>query len=83
MSAPNGPDHPAVRTMQDNWFKVCAILMAKFKQTHVTITTEDIERLGADGSMEKTVVLQELTDGLHIRLMTTEEAERFVRSHLN
>lgn len=79
-SQPNGPQHPIVEQMSDNWHKIAAaIMMSKLKTDHVVLTPKDLERLTDD----RVVVLQELSDGLHIHYIPAPEAERMMRSHLN
>jgi len=73
------PRHPATRAAREQWHKITAILMKKMNLTHVVITLQDIEALSADG--EVNIALQELTDGIHLRLVDNATAERMVREH--
>lgn len=72
----NGPHHPIVKATADQWHKIAAILMHKFKTDHEVITVEDLRGL-EDGT--KTIVIQELSDGLHIRFVDNETANRILR----
>lgn len=69
-----------VDALADQWCKLLAIAMLKLGQDHIVITKSDIEAIASTG-LEKTIVVQELDDGLHIRLMTTEEALALARQN--
>jgi len=71
------PNHPATQAMHDQWHKVCAILMAKLGEDHVVITMDDVRQLDPETS----IVFQELGDGIHLRMVGPEEAERLAREH--
>lgn len=70
------PNHPMTRNMHDHWHKFCALLMLKFGKPHVVITMADVMRLGDDCNA---VTIQELEDGIHLRLVSMEEGERLAR----
>ncbi len=70
------PNHPMTRTVHDHWHKIAALLMAKFNQSHVVITMADVLAMD-DGA--NAVTIQELPDGIHIRLVSMEEGERLAR----
>lgn len=49
------PNHPVVREMDDQWHKLCAILMFKEGVTEIRITKEDIEEFSQSGRTNITV----------------------------
>lgn len=79
---PNGPDHPIVKQVEDHWHKIAAVLMCRLKQSHVVITSEELVA-ALTASPERTMVLQELNDGLHIHYIPIAEAKRLAKGHLN
>lgn len=77
---PSGKE--TVDALADEWGKLMAISMYKLGLTELVITADDIDKAcGADGAMEKTLVVQELKAGLHIKLMATAEAIEFSKKH--
>lgn len=50
--------------------------MLKFNSRHVVITLADIEK-----SKGENIAIQELGDGLHVRLVDDNEASRLVKMH--
>lgn len=70
-----------VDALADQWAKLLSIAMHKLGHDHIVISEADIDAIGADGKMEKCIVVQELKDGIHLRLMPTAEAIAFAKQH--
>lgn len=68
------PNHPVTTVMREQWHKVVALLMIHHGQDHVVITENDLKRLQAGTA----VVVKEENDGLHLRLVDGETAQRLV-----
>ena len=71
------PNHPVTKQAHDHWHKLCAILMHKFKTDHEVITIADIEEIPDD----QVIVIQDLSNGLHLRLMHVSEATKLAKQH--
>lgn len=74
------PNHPTTTVVREQWHKLCALLMAKLGTDHVVITAADIDRLVREGG-GRAIVVQELADGLHLRMVDPAEADRLARVH--
>lgn len=72
------PNHKTTEAMHEQWHKICAILMHKFDLKHVCITSADIERSLKDQN-GLFITMQELPDGLHLKMVTEEEAIRLAK----
>ena len=70
-------NHGIVQKTHDHWHKIAAILMHKFKTDHEVISVEDIEKMPDD----QVIVIQELSNGLHLRLMHVDEAMKLAKQH--
>ena len=75
------PNHLVTRSLEGQWHKVLALVLQKYADVlpaDVVLTYADIDahlRL-ADGLA---VVAHEKADGLHLRIVTMEEARRLAR----
>lgn len=69
------PNHPVTQKVSDHWHTICALLMAKMGTDHVVITVDDISRM----QPRSAIVIQELHDGLHLRMVDSEQAEQIAR----
>lgn len=69
------PNHPTSRAVSDHWHKIAALLMLKFGVDHTVITEADIVKM--DRGMGITV--QELRDGLHLRIVDETTAQLLAR----
>jgi hypothetical protein len=67
------PNHPTTQMLSDQWAKIAAILIRKMDTRHVIITAEDITELSNTSS---NIAVQELEDGLHLRLVDDVTAKR-------
>jgi hypothetical protein len=68
------PEHEVTQAMREHWHKVAALILFKLSpDKEVVITPDDLVRVQAafDGGVN--IVVQELDDGLHIRLVTAAE----------
>jgi len=70
------PHHPTTKAVHDEWHKIAAILMGKFKTRHVVLTIADIDSIAGEN-----IAIQELPDGLHVRLVDDKEASRLAKQH--
>lgn len=64
------PNHPVTQQMHDQWHKLAALAVMK-AGGHVVISMEDLGRLPPGGG----ITVQELDDGLHLRLVDARTAE--------
>lgn len=71
------PNHPTTKAVTDHWHKLAALLMHKMGAAHVVITMSDLETL-RPGTC---IVVQELNDGLHLRVVDITTAEQMAREH--
>lgn len=71
------PNHPVIKGVHDHWHKVAALILYKLKLNEVVITLEDIKAMGE----EMAVMIHEKKDGIHVRLLTLEEAERLAKEN--
>lgn len=71
------PNHPVVRTLHDQWHGIAAVMVRKFgvEGNEVIITQADLARLQSGNCL----VVQELEDGLHLKLVDEETAVRIAR----
>ena len=72
------PHHPTTRKFSDQWHKLLAVMMHKNGVTHVVITAADVEAATATGL---NISVQELKDGIHLRLVDDETAIQLARQH--
>lgn len=74
------PNHPVTRAAHDQWHKIAALLMFKFRAqmgSEVVITEADVVALAATPGGTN-IVLHEKADGLHLRLVDDDDADRLV-----
>ena len=73
------PNHPVTQAMHDQWHVIAAILVIKYGEDgdHIVITDEDIKAM----QQNSFVVIQELRDGVHLRLVDSETGHRLAREH--
>lgn len=77
MSAPSlNPNHPTSRALSDEWHKLAGILVNK-AGGHVVITMEDLEDMPQDAF----ITVEELHDGIHLRMVDRKTAERLAREN--
>lgn len=69
------PNHPVTQAVSDHWHKLAALLMHKMGSAHVVITMSDLESL-QPGTC---ITVQELHDGIHLRLVDITTAEQMAR----
>lgn len=67
------PNHPVTQAIHDHWHKIAALILYKLEIEEIVISANDINLLG---NSEKAVMFEELEDGIHVRLVSMEEAER-------
>lgn len=71
------PNHPVTQAVSDQWHKLVALLLRKMGTDHVVITAADLMAMRPGSA----IVVQELHDGLHLRLVDSETAEQLAREH--
>lgn len=70
------PNHPVSQAVAEHWNRIAAILVHK-AGGHIVITSDDIGSLpGFVG-----ITVQELDDGLHLRLVDEATAQSLARKH--
>ena len=69
------PDHPVTKKMHSEWHKIVALLLMRFlpDDTHFVITDAHVKRMG---DRDVSVAVKEQPDGLHVFLVSTEEARK-------
>lgn len=68
------PNHPVTKAMHAEWHKLAALAVMK-AGGHIVISMEDLESFPLGGA----VTVQELDDGIHLRIVDAETAERLAR----
>ena len=68
------PNHPVVREMENQWYKLCALALFKLGKTELRITAADIEAFSSSGLANITVHPKD--DVITLRLVSDEEAMR-------
>lgn len=71
------PNHPTTQAVHDQWHKIAALVMRKLGATHVLITADDVRKM-VGGNF---IVVQELPDGLHVRMVDERTAMKLAREH--
>lgn len=69
------PNHPTTRLVSDHWHKLCALAVQQ-AGGHVVISMKDL--LAMEG---KAITVQELADGLHLRIVSMAEGDCLVKSN--
>jgi hypothetical protein len=72
------PNHPVVRELSDQWYKICAALMLKFGKTEIQITEHDLKRL-SDSDKANIVADTRGDRFLTLRLVSDDEAIRLAK----
>jgi hypothetical protein len=72
------PNHEVVRRLDQQWHKLCALAMVSMSTNHIVLTAEDIDYFTATGLF---ITVQELPDGLHLKLVDEATAHRLAREH--
>lgn len=70
------PNHPTTQAISDHWHKLCALAVIK-AGGHVVITYRDIEAVPPGVA----ITVQELQDGLHLRIVDADTADRLARKN--
>lgn len=71
------PNHPVVRETEQQWYKLCAILMHKLGLHEVKITEADVNALLDSGMANITIYPK--GDTITLRLVDDREAARLAR----
>lgn len=74
------PNHPVTSAVREHWHKIVALLLHKFELGDVLLTQADLERFLAE-CPDHVVALHDKADGMHLKIITREEAERLGREH--
>ena len=72
------PNHEVTRTLSNKWHVVATAIMQKFDVNEVVITEADVANLSKNPTA---ISMQELPDGLHIKLLSMDEAEKLAKEH--
>lgn len=71
------PDHPVTHGMREQWHKLLAILLYKYRDVlprDVVLTSDDIRAI-EQFDPQACVVAHDKADGLHLRVVTRREGE--------
>lgn len=71
------PNHPVVQEVQDQWYKLCAILIHRSGATEVKITWSDVDAFADSGLAN--IVVHPQDDGITLRLVSNKEAREIAR----
>ena len=71
------PNHGVVHEIEEQWYKLCAILMFKFGVTKVEVTSEDIERFMESG--RSNIAVHPKDRIITLTLVSDEEGKRLAR----
>lgn len=74
MTTSLNPHHPTTISLNDQWHKIAAILVSK-AGGHAVISSVDVRE------MTGFIAVQELHDGLHLRVVDEETAKRLAREN--
>lgn len=66
------PNHPVVMEAEDQWYKLCAILIHKFNQTEVDITAADVTSFATSAVCN--IVLHSKRDSITLKLVSDADA---------
>ena len=71
------PNHPVVREVQEQWYKLCAILIHKSGATEAEITASDIQAFADSGLAN--ITIHPKNDVITLRLVSDKEARELAR----
>lgn len=71
------PNHPTTMAIRLEWHKLLVILMVKEGLDHVVISKEDVDAL-PEGIC---IVVQELSNGIHLRLVDEATAQQLAKEN--
>jgi hypothetical protein len=71
------PNHPVVKEAEEQWYKLCAVLIHKQGLTEVKITSADLDAFMRSGRAN--ITIHPSADTITLRLVTDEEAQRLAR----
>jgi len=69
-----------VDALADQWGKLLAIYLYREKIKEIIISSADIERLASDPT-KPTIVVQELQDGLHVKILPIKDATALAKQN--
>ena len=70
------PNHPVVNTLRDHWNIIAGLMLRKLAPKGIIITEQDIREANEN---KLYVCVNDRADGLHIYLVTEEEAKALAR----
>lgn len=75
------PNHKTVQTMHDQWHKLALLLMIKFGEHSVMITSEDLDSLCNlfPGDMPA-IAISDKADGIHLDVIPLAEGQHLARA---
>jgi hypothetical protein len=65
------PNHPVTQAVSQQWHTIAAVTMRKLDVTEVVITEADLKELSSN---PLAIAIQELPDGLHVKLIDMDAA---------
>lgn len=72
------PHNELVKQAHDNWYKIAAIIIHKFKLPEVIITHDDIVSFTKD-CPDCAILMHDKKDGIHLMLITDEQARKLAK----
>lgn len=69
-----------VDALADHWAKLFATYLYREGIKDVVFSAEDFERITADAT-QPTIVVQELQDGLHVKILPIDEALKLAKQY--
>jgi len=75
------PNNPVLKATDEQWYKLCAVLMHKLRVTEVRFQDSDFDGLTARFGGAACVSIAEEGREIVLRLHTMEEGEALARKH--
>jgi hypothetical protein len=68
------PNHPTVQKVQDQWYKLCAILVARSPGKKTTIPLDEVLRIEG-----MAITIKDTAGGIELQVVTMAEGERLAK----
>jgi len=73
------PNHPMTQAIRPEWYKIAIIFMLRNGDRHTVIDHVDLRLL--DSVEGCSIAVQDKDDGLHLTIVTADEAEQLLATH--
>lgn len=74
------PDHPVTAALHDQWHKLLAVVMHRFKIENIVITKDDILAFD-DEHPNCSILAHDKSDGLHLSIISRDAGEELVKEY--